>query len=63
MLFVPLALRGSVIDGAEEMHGCSLWGSGTVANSDRSRQPSELELNVAEMQGTKFAEITKKLSA
>ncbi|KAL3670633.1 hypothetical protein V7S43_003825 [Phytophthora oleae] len=63
MLFVPLALRGHVIEASDEMHGCSLWGSGTVANSDRSRQPSELELKVAQMQGQKFAEITQKLAA
>ncbi|KAH7459569.1 hypothetical protein PRIC1_012651 [Phytophthora ramorum] len=63
MMFVPLSLRGSVIEGNDELHGCSLWGSGTVANSDRSRQPSALELSVAEMQGKKFAEITKKLSS
>lgn len=55
MLYVPLALRGSIIEGSDEMHGCSLWGSGTVANSDRSRQPSALELTVAES--------AKKLSA
>ncbi|KAF1773494.1 Flavoprotein-like domain [Phytophthora cactorum] len=63
MLYVPLALHGKTIDGSEEMHGCSLWGSGTIAGHDRSRQPSALELKVAEMQGKKFAEITKKLAA
>ncbi|ETP11570.1 NAD(P)H:quinone oxidoreductase, type IV [Phytophthora nicotianae CJ01A1] len=63
MLFVPLALNGKTIEGSDEMHGCSLWGSGTVAGHDRSRQPSALELKVAEMQGKKFAEITKKLAA
>ncbi|KAG6947930.1 hypothetical protein JG688_00015338 [Phytophthora aleatoria] len=54
MLYVPLALHGKTIDGSEEMHGCSWWGSGTVANHDRSRQPSTLELKVAEMQGKKL---------
>ncbi|KAG3112803.1 hypothetical protein PI124_g21739 [Phytophthora idaei] len=54
MLYVPLALHGKTIDGSEEMHGCSLWGSGTIAGHDRSRQPSALELKVAEMQGKKL---------
>ncbi|KAG7378360.1 hypothetical protein PHYPSEUDO_010219 [Phytophthora pseudosyringae] len=60
MLF---ALRGSILESSDEMHGCSLWGSGTATNSDRSRQSSTLELTVAEMQGKNFAEITEKLSA
>lgn len=34
----------------EEARGGSAWGAGTLANGDGSRQPSKLELDLAEYQ-------------
>jgi NAD(P)H dehydrogenase (quinone) len=42
----------------DEIHGGSPWGAGTFAGTDGSRQPSSLELGVAEHQGKHFATIT-----
>ncbi len=36
------------------MHGGSGYGAGTIAGNDGKRQPSELELKVAEQQGFDF---------
>ncbi|KZV74570.1 benzoquinone reductase [Peniophora sp. CONT] len=38
----------------EEVHGGSPWGAGTFAGGDGSRQPSQLELDVAKSQGEQF---------
>ncbi|RLV95537.1 Flavoprotein-like protein YCP4 [Spathaspora sp. JA1] len=40
---------------ADEVHGGSPYGAGTYAAGDGSRQPSELELKVAKIQGNDFA--------
>ncbi len=40
--------------GSHEVHGGSPWGSGTVSGGDGSRQPSELELEIAQFQGYLF---------
>ena len=37
-----------------EMHGGSPWGASTFASPDGSRQPSELELEIAMIQGKAF---------
>ncbi|KAH7459571.1 hypothetical protein PRIC1_012653 [Phytophthora ramorum] len=63
MTFVPLGYRSPLIGTNEEVHGGSPWGAGTLANGDGSRQPTELELEIAKIQGQSFAEITKKLSS
>ncbi|CAN1326992.1 Probable NAD(P)H dehydrogenase (quinone) FQR1-like 1 [Linum perenne] len=44
----------------EEVKGGSPYGAGTFAG-DGSRQPSELELGLANHQGKYFAAIAKKL--
>ncbi|KAG7378363.1 hypothetical protein PHYPSEUDO_010222 [Phytophthora pseudosyringae] len=62
MVFVPVGFRSSIMDSNDKMHGGSLWGAGTIANIDKSRHPSALELEIARIQGVSFAEITKKLS-
>ncbi|KAF1795119.1 Flavoprotein-like domain [Phytophthora cactorum] len=63
MTFVPLGYRSPLVGSNEEIHGGSPWGAGTLANADGSRQPTDLELELAKIQGQSFAEITKKLSA
>ena len=37
-----------------QVHGGSAWGAGTITGSDGSRQPSELELEIAQFQGYVF---------
>lgn len=44
-----------------EIHGGSPYGAGTIASSDGSRQPSELELQIAQHQGSHFAQIVTAL--
>lgn len=63
MTFVPLGYRNQKLGDLESVHGGSVWGAGTVAGSDGSRQPTELELDLAKTQGESFASITKKLAA
>lgn len=60
IIFVPLGYRDKRLFVNTEVHGGSPYGAGTIAD-DGSRQPSELELGVAETQGKSFAEIAAKL--
>lgn len=39
----------------DEVHGGSPYGAGTLAGADGSREPSNLELKIAKIQGTDFA--------
>jgi len=63
--FVPLGYKHSFaqLTNLTEIHGGSPWGAGTFANSDGSRQPSALELEVAEIQGKTFYERVAKGSS
>jgi NAD(P)H dehydrogenase (quinone) len=63
MVFVPLGFRNPKQFSIEEVHGGSPWGAGTIAGGDGSRQPSDLEKDVAQTQGESFAAIAKKMSA
>ncbi|TMW62504.1 hypothetical protein Poli38472_005122 [Pythium oligandrum] len=63
MMFVPLGYRSRLLSNLEEIHGGSPWGCSTIAGPDGSRTPSELELEIARVQGESFAEVTKKLAA
>ncbi|GAB9465397.1 Nad quinone oxidoreductase [Globisporangium polare] len=63
LTFVPLGYRSPLLFSFEEIHGGSPWGAGTYAGPDGSRQPTELELDVAKVQGESFAQVAKKLSA
>lgn len=63
LTFVPLGFRSKLLFNNDEVHGGSPWGAGTIAGGDGSRQPSKLELDVAEVQGESFAQIAKKLAA
>ncbi len=44
-----------------EVHGGSPYGAGCLAGADGSRQPSDLELDVAKYQGVYFAGIVSAL--
>lgn len=43
----------------DEVRGGGPWGAGTFAGPDGSRQPTELELSLAEDQGERFYEFVK----
>lgn len=64
MIFVPVGYgMGQELFSNEDARGGSAWGAGTLANGDGSRQPSKLELDLAEYQGKRFAQVVKKLAA
>lgn len=46
-----------------EVHGGSPWGAGTLSAGDGSRQPSQLELDMATEQGKNFYEAVAKAHA
>ncbi|KAL8670424.1 MAG: hypothetical protein Q9168_005036 [Polycauliona sp. 1 TL-2023] len=62
MIYVPLGYKTVFAELAnmDEVHGGSPWGAGTYANSDGSRQPTPLELNIAKAQGKMFYETVAK---
>ncbi|PYI17045.1 flavo protein WrbA [Aspergillus japonicus CBS 114.51] len=57
-LYVPLGYKTAfpLLANLEEIHGGSAWGAGTFAGADGSRQPTALELQIAEIQGKSFYE-------
>ncbi|XP_020701117.1 NAD(P)H dehydrogenase (quinone) FQR1 [Dendrobium catenatum] len=63
MIFVPVGYTGGAgMFELEKVRGGSPYGAGTLAG-DGSRQPSELELQLAFHQGQYFAGIAKKFKA
>ena len=61
MIFVPIGYTfGPGMFEMEQVKGGSPYGAGTFAG-DGSREPSELELDLAFHQGKHFADIAKKL--
>lgn len=62
IIYVPLGYKHTfpLTTNLEEVHGGSPWGAGTFSNSDGSRQPSKLELEMANLQGKSFYEIVSK---
>ncbi|KAF5103892.1 hypothetical protein D0Z03_000021 [Geotrichum reessii] len=56
IIYVPLGYKNvfPLLTNLEEVHGGSSWGAGTFAGADGSRQPTKLELEVAEIQGKTF---------
>jgi NAD(P)H dehydrogenase (quinone) len=64
IIYVPLGYKHTfpLISNLEEVHGGSPWGAGTYAASDGSRQPSELEKNIATIQGESFWNTVSKVS-
>ncbi|ORX63119.1 flavo protein WrbA [Hesseltinella vesiculosa] len=57
MMFVPLGMANPNLGDNSEVVGGSLWGSGTVAGGDGSRQISEKEKEIARSQGENFAKV------
>jgi NAD(P)H dehydrogenase (quinone) len=56
MIYIPLGY-GKTFDkltNLDEVHGGSPWGAGTYAGPTGERQPSKLELELAEIQGSEF---------
>ncbi|KAL5622087.1 hypothetical protein BROUX41_006032 [Berkeleyomyces rouxiae] len=62
MIYVPLGYSKTFaqLTSLDEVHGGSPWGAGTFASSDGSRQPSALELEIAEIQGESFGATVAK---
>lgn len=58
---LPYSFQGQM--GVDEVMGGSPYGATTIAGGDGSRQPSAVELEGAEFQGQRVAEIAAKLSA
>ena len=63
MVFIPLGYIDPKAFSYEEIHGGSPWGSGTYAGPDGSREPTSMELSIAENHGKHFAKLTAKISA
>ena len=51
MIYVTIGGKHKLLGNITEVHGGSAWGAGTIAGSDGSRQPTALELELAEFQG------------
>jgi len=64
LIFVPLGYKvaGAQILELSEVHGGSPWGAGTFAGADGSRQPTKIELEMAEIQGKAFYDALSKVS-
>lgn len=62
IVYVPLGYKNAFpqLTNLDEVHGGSPWGAGTFAAGDGSRQPSALELEIAEIQGKTFYETVSK---
>lgn len=58
---LPYSFQGQM--GVDEVKGGSPYGATTIADGDGSRQPSQVELEGAEFQGRRVAEIAAKLVA
>ncbi|KAI5289449.1 Minor allergen Alt a 7 [Ascosphaera acerosa] len=58
LIYVPLGYGEAfpILGNISEVRGGSAWGAGTFAAGDGSRQPSQLELELAEVQGKTFYE-------
>jgi len=61
MVYVPLGYVDPKAMSVDEVHGGSPYGAGTIAGPDGSRQPSQLEKDIAESQGKHFTSIVGKL--
>jgi len=63
IIFVPFGYSHAFpeITNLSEVHAGSPWGAGTFAGADGSRQPTPLELTIAEKHGKAFYEIVSKV--
>lgn len=62
IVYVPLGYAKAFkeLTDLTAVHGGSPWGAGTFAGADGSRQPSDAELRVAEIQGAEFYQLLAK---
>ncbi|KAF8550531.1 flavoprotein WrbA [Imleria badia] len=62
IVFVPLGYSRTFaqLGNLDEAHGGSPWGAGALAGGDGSRQPSALELEIANIHGGLFYDIVSK---
>lgn len=62
IIYVPLGYGKAfpLLTNLEEVHGSSPWGAGTFAGADGSRQPTDLEKQIANVQGKYFAETVNR---
>ncbi|KAK9491085.1 flavoprotein-like protein [Lipomyces doorenjongii] len=62
LIFVPLGYSTAfpLLTNLTEVHGSSPWGAGTFAGPDGSRQPTDLEKEIASTQGESFYKIVAK---
>ena len=64
MIYVPLGYKTvfAHLSNLDEVRGGSAWGAGTFSAGDGSRQPTKLELTVAEEQGKAFYGTVSKVN-
>jgi len=64
MIYVPLGYASAfpILADLSAARGGSPWGAGTFAAADGSRQPSEKELQLAQIQGKSFYEAVSKVN-
>ncbi|KAF7727740.1 hypothetical protein EC973_007199 [Apophysomyces ossiformis] len=55
MIYVPFGYANAGMSNVDDVIGGSAYGAGTVTNGDGSRQPSQVELDIARDQGENFA--------
>ncbi|KAK2466603.1 hypothetical protein APHAL10511_000861 [Amanita phalloides] len=63
IIYVPFGYSQSfhLLGNLNEVHGGSAWGAGTLSGPDNSRLVSEVELDMATLQGKQFYEILSKV--
>lgn len=61
MVYVPIGAKTKLL-GDMNLHGGSAWGSGTITGGDGKRQPSQLELELAEFQGFDFGSLIRRVN-
>lgn len=64
IIYVPFGYSHAfpLLSNLEEVHGGSPWGAGTFAGPTGARQPSPLELEIAEIQGKAFHDIVNRVN-
>ncbi|KAG5643029.1 flavodoxin-like fold protein [Asterophora parasitica] len=64
IIYVPLGYARAFgqLTNLNEVHGGSPWGAGTFANSDGSRQPTPLELEIGNIHGKTFWETVSRVN-
>ncbi|GJJ10309.1 flavodoxin-like fold protein [Clathrus columnatus] len=64
IIFVPFGYKNGMplLSRLDEAHGGSPWGAGTFAGPSGARSPSELELELAQIQGKTFYETVAKVN-